>query len=81
MTGAHWSAALLVEQCKVSVRTLERYCHEKTGVCPHTWLFDQRQRQAVELLRAGSSVKEMTIILDYKNTTHFSRDFKKHWGH
>jgi len=78
---AQWSAALLAKQCKVSARTLERYFHEKMGVCPHAWLFEQRQRQAVELLRDGSSVKETAIILGYKSATHFSRDFKKHFGH
>jgi len=78
---AEWSAALLAKECKVSARTLERYFHENTGVCPHVWLFERRQRQALELLRDGSSVKETAIILGYKNPTHFSRDFKKHFGH
>jgi AraC-like DNA-binding protein len=51
------------------------------GVSPRVWLFEQRQRQALELLRDGSSVKETAIILGYKSPTHFSRDFKKHFGY
>jgi AraC-like DNA-binding protein len=72
---------VLAKQCDVSVRTLERYFHEKVGMCPHAWLFDQRQRSAIELLRDGNSVKETAVILDYKHATHFSREFKKRWGH
>jgi AraC-like DNA-binding protein len=78
---AEWSAALLAKQCKVSARTLERFFHEMMGVCPRVWLFEQRQRQALELLRDGSSVKETAIMLGYKSPTHFSRDFKKQFGH
>jgi AraC-like DNA-binding protein len=36
---------------------------------------------AVELLRDGSSVKETAAILGYEHATHFSREFKKRWGH
>lgn len=78
---AHWSAALLAKQCKVSERTLERHFHEEMGVCPQHWLFEQRQLRAIKLLQNGKSVKETAIILCYKHATHFSRDFKTRWGH
>ncbi len=78
---AHWSAALLAKNCKVSVRTLERYFHEQMGKCPHIWLSEHRQRQAIALLQDGRYVKETAAILDYKHASHFSRDFKTHWGH
>jgi AraC-like DNA-binding protein len=78
---ANWSAAALAEKCDVSLRTLERYFIEKTGKCPQTWLCEQRQQQAIELLRRGCKVKETAEFLGYKHATHFSREFKKHWGH
>jgi transcriptional regulator GlxA family with amidase domain len=78
---AKWSAKLLAENCKVSVRTLERFFCEEMGVCPHAWLFERRMRQAFELLRDGSSVKETADLLGYKKATDFSRTFKKRWGH
>ena len=78
---ANWSATLLAKKCNVSVRTLERFFHEKMGKSPQVWLAEQRQREALELLRVSSSVKETAITLGYKHPTHFSRDFKKHWGH
>ena len=78
---ANWSAAALAEKCDVSLRTLERYFTEKTGKCPQAWLCELRQQQAIELLRRGCKVKETAEFLGYKHATHFSREFKKHWGH
>ena len=77
---ANWSVVLLAKNCRVSVRTLENYIHEKFGVCPLAWLFERRQQLALELLRDGSSVKETAMTLGYKYPTHFSRDFRKRWG-
>lgn len=75
-----WSAAALAQQCDVSMRTLERYFCEKMGQRPKTWLSEQRQRRAADLLNQRFSVKETAIHLGFKHTTHFSREFKKHWG-
>ena len=75
-----WCAAALAKQCKVSIRTLERYFRGKMSQPPKIWLVEQRQRQAVELLNQRLSIKETAIQLGYKHATHFSREFKKHWG-
>jgi AraC-like DNA-binding protein len=77
---SNWCAAALAKQCRVSVRTLERYFRQKMGRSPKAWLDEQRQRKAVELLSRGLSVKETAICLGYKHSTHFSREFKKYWG-
>ena len=77
---ADWSAKLLAQKCNVSPRTMERFFHKAMGKSPHAWLVELRQRQAIELLRDGSSVKETALTLGYKHPTHFSRQFKRHWG-
>jgi len=75
-----WCAAALAKNCGVSVRTLERHFHKQMGKSPKTWLAEQRQQQAIELLRNGSSVKETAAVLGYKQATNFTRKFKHHWG-
>jgi transcriptional regulator GlxA family with amidase domain len=80
---AYWCVSLLAMHCGVSVRTLELHFHAAKGECPRQWLFEQRMRRAKELLLAGSSVTETALTLGYQydNVTHFSRDYKKCWGH
>jgi AraC-like DNA-binding protein len=75
------SASDLAGHCGVSVRTLERYFRKQMGSSPKAWLAEQRQRRAVELLRAGASVKETARSLHYKHPSHLTNEFKKHWGH
>ena len=78
---AKGSVSALEKLCGVSVRTLERHFLETYGLRPKAWLAEQRQLQAVKLLKEGSSVKEIAANLGYKHSTHFSRDFKGRWGH
>jgi AraC-like DNA-binding protein len=47
---------------------------------PGEWLAEQRQHQAIELLRDGSSIKETASSLGYKQQTNFTRRFKEFWG-
>ena len=76
----NWSVVALAKQYKVSVRTLERFFLKKIGQSPRNWLADQRQSHAIKLLHSGFSVKETANSLGYKHATHFSREFKQHWG-
>jgi AraC family chitin signaling transcriptional activator len=77
---ANWSAAALAKKCGVSVRTLHRHWVKQMGKNTKTWLAEQRQRQAHELLCDGSSVKETAFCLGYKQPTNFTRKYKNHWG-
>jgi transcriptional regulator GlxA family with amidase domain len=77
---AKWSASVLAKQCGVSVRTLERYFLKYNKKKPKTWLIEQRQQQALELLHDGSTIKEIAGRLGYKYSTHFSRQFKSFYG-
>ena len=77
---ANWSAVALSKKCRVSLRTLERHFLRQIGKSPKTWLTDERMRQAAELLRDDSSVKEVATRLGFTNQQHFSREFKRQKG-
>ena len=75
----NWSASALAKECRVSLRTLQRYFLKEIGKSPKAWLLDQRQREALELLDNGCTVKEASNRVGYKQTSTFSREFKKFW--
>jgi len=77
---SNWSVARIAEKCDVSVRTLERYFNKTLAKSPKMWLSEQRQIEAIKLLRKGSSVKETASQLGYNHPHHFSRAFKYRWG-
>jgi transcriptional regulator GlxA family with amidase domain len=77
----NWSVRTLAKSCDVSVRTLERHFLKNMGTNPKLWLAAQRQKQAMELLRDGSSVKATASQLGYRYANHFSREFKGYWGY
>jgi AraC-like DNA-binding protein len=77
---AKWSATTLAKKCGVSVRTLHRHFLKQMGKNTKTWLAEQRQRHAIELLCNGSSIKETASLLGYNQPTNFTRKYKNHWG-
>ena len=77
---ANWSATALAKLCGVSANTLRRHFLKEMWKTPGTWLAEQRQHQAIELLRDGSSIKETACCLGYKQQTNFTRKFKDFWG-
>lgn len=77
---ANWSVAKLARLCGISPDTLRRHFLTTAGKSPRLWLMAQRQRQALELLRDGSSIKETAARLGYKQQTNFTRKFKEQWG-
>jgi transcriptional regulator GlxA family with amidase domain len=77
---AKWSVSALAKNCGVSVRTLHRHFLKQMGKNTKTWLAEQRQRNARELLCDGSSIKATASCLGYKQPTNFTRKYKDHWG-
>lgn len=77
---ANWSTIVLAKQCSISRDTLRRHFLRHFGKPPKIWLAEQRQQQAIELLRDGSSIKETAACLGYKQQTNFTRKFKDFWG-
>ena len=75
-----WSALALAKKCGVSVRTLHRHFLQHMGKNTKTWLAEQRQHNALELLCDGSSIKETAACLGYKQQTNFTRQYKCQTG-
>ena len=77
---AQWSPGKLATLCAVSHETLRQHFLQHMSKLPGAWLNEQRQHEAIALLRDGSSVKETAACLGYKQQTNFTRQFKKYWG-
>ena len=77
---AKWSASVLANLCGVSERTLRRHFVKEMGRRPKEWLAELQQRHAQELLFDGSSIKEISAFLGYKQQTNFTRKYKRQWG-
>jgi AraC-like DNA-binding protein len=77
---AAYNAKNLAERCGVSLRQLERFFPSAMGLTPQRWLNALRQQKAFRLIASGQSVKEVSICLGYKQSSHFSRQFKQFHG-
>lgn len=77
---AGYSVSALAKARGVSVRTLERFFLSALGDTPRRWLNRLRTQKATELLGDGSTVKEIASRLGYEDPSHFSREFKNHYG-
>lgn len=77
---ARWSAGKLAKLCDVSRETLRQHFLKHFGKLPGAWLNEQRQHEAIALLRDGSTIKETAACLGYKQQTNFTRQFKEYWG-
>jgi transcriptional regulator GlxA family with amidase domain len=70
---AQWSVTRLAKLSGVTERTLHRYFIKHMGQMPKDWLAEQRQKLALELLRNGLSVKEMSAQLGYEHSQTFNQ--------
>lgn len=66
----------------ITDRTLNRLFTKTFGTTVNKFIFKGRMEKAYELLNDnGAHVGETAIAVGYKNIYHFSRSFKKHFGH
>lgn len=70
----------LAELCQISLRTLERHFQKNYGVTVSQWLRELRLSKAYQNLLLGKAVKEVAFDQGYKQVSHFSREFKNHFG-
>jgi len=77
---AGFRARELAELCQSSLRTLERHFQRHYGMTVSEWLRDLRLKQAYSSLQTGKAVKEVAFEHGYKQVSHFSREFKTHFG-
>ncbi len=79
--AAKYCVQRLADDCRVSVRTLERHIKLHFGQCPQAWLGHLQMQRAMELLPECSSIKQVALELGYDHAQNFSRDFKKRTGY
>ena len=77
---AGYRTAKLAKLCKLSVRQLERSLLRELGRSPCEWLNEQRILDAREPLLTGESIKKVAADLNFKQSSHFCRNFKEHFG-
>src|SRR4051812_23412372 len=75
-----YNANILAELCQRSTRQLDRYCNELFECSTQEWLNQRRCIDASALLRNACSVKEVAFQLGFKQTSHFTRQFKNFYG-
>ena len=74
--GLHTSLASMCASAGVSVRTLERTFRREAGIDFKSWRRQVRLMKAIELLISGSSVKEVSSFVGYRQPTAFVALFK-----
>jgi len=77
---ACYSSTALAQYCGVSVRHLQRHIRSTQGQNLGNWLNKLRIQHSYAKLSTGCTVKETAYSLGFKQVSHFSRLFKKHYG-
>ena len=75
-----YQATVLAKELRVSQRQLRRYTRASFGRSPQNWLNEQRLVQAAEMLKRLRMAKTVAFQLGFKQPSHFSREFKLHYG-
>ena len=75
-----YQATVLAKELSISQRQLRRRTHANFGRSPQKWLNEQRLVQAAEMLKRMRIVKIVALRLGFKQLSHFSREFKLHYG-
>jgi AraC-like DNA-binding protein len=65
---------------KCCPRSIERLILKETSLSPKQWMLKIRLEASLVLLAKGMSVEAVAIQLHYRQTTYFSREFKRHFG-
>lgn len=78
--AARYNARKLARRYGVSIRQFERVFHQQIASTPQCWLNALRLQEAAAMLVRGKSVKEVAQDLGFRQASHFSRHFKRHFG-
>jgi AraC-like DNA-binding protein len=77
---ARYQSGLFSVALGISQRQLQRETKACFGCSPYVWLNTQRLKRAGDLLQKCRSVKTVCFDLDFKQPSHFSRQFKDYDG-
>ncbi|RXK55953.1 AraC family transcriptional regulator [Oleiharenicola lentus] len=76
------TVADLAVEAKMSPRHLTSFCRNNFGAGPARYLLQLKLRRAQEMLRyRGQRVKEVSDALGFANPYHFSRVYRRYFGH
>ncbi len=75
-----YNGQVLARLFGVSRRHLQRQIQARYGTTLNEWLNSLRIKHGYQRLAAGCSVQETAFSLGYKQVSHFSRNFKNHFG-
>jgi AraC-like DNA-binding protein/mannose-6-phosphate isomerase-like protein (cupin superfamily) len=78
--GGARSLACLCSDAGVSIRTLQRIFLREVGTDPDSWRRQVRLTRAVNLLVSGSSVKEASVTVGYRQPSGFVAAFRRLFG-
>ena len=73
------STAKLAQGAGISRNVLQEVFKEKFGTPIGLYRLQHRMQHAVEYLKAGKSIKEIAIILQYSSPSSFSNAFRNHF--
>jgi AraC-like DNA-binding protein len=74
-----YRAKAMAESLGISLRQLERWTQEVFKRSPHDLLDEQRFLMAADKLKTHQSVKVVAADLQFKQVSHFSREFKRYY--
>ena len=77
---SQYRAKELSEKLGISLRQLQRVFERDYNCKPQEWLNEIRMQTAYDLLSETEQVKEVAYSLGFKQTSHFSREFKRVYG-
>ena len=63
-----------------SLSTFKRDFKEFSPLSPEKWLVQRRLEAAYKMLEGGATVSEACMRSGFRNLSHFSTTFKKHYG-
>jgi AraC-like DNA-binding protein len=74
-----YDAGNFAKRCRRSTRQIDRYSNQIFGCSTQKWLNERRCLDAAALLQKSYSIKEVAFRLGYKQTSHFTRQFKLYY--
>jgi AraC-like DNA-binding protein len=77
---ARYNVTEAAKLLRCSERQLRRCCLKAFGRTAQDWLNDERLKAAAKLLCVESCIKTIALDLGFKQPSHFSRQFKLHYG-
>ena len=74
------SVTAIAEHCQVSISKLKRIFCEKYNIGVHQYFINLKICRAIQLLRDGLNVSQITDFLGYSSQPYFSTCFKRETG-